>query len=62
VIKELNSRFKNQRKPSWDQKYLTVLHLKLNYTEKHGSEGLSKNNRECDFSASDDDFLGFFDE
>jgi hypothetical protein len=34
----------------------------MNYAEKHGSEASSENNREDDFSGSDDDFLGFYDE
>jgi hypothetical protein len=34
----------------------------VNYAEKHGSEASSENSREDDFSGSDDDFLGFYDE
>jgi hypothetical protein len=34
----------------------------VKYAEKHGSEALSEDNREDDFSGSDDDFLGFYDE
>jgi hypothetical protein len=34
----------------------------VNYAEKHGGEALSENKREDDFSGSDDDFLGFYDE
>jgi hypothetical protein len=34
----------------------------MNYAEKHGSEASGENNREDDFSCSDDDFLGFYDE
>jgi hypothetical protein len=34
----------------------------MNYAEKHGSEASSENNREDDFSGSDDDFMGFHDE
>jgi hypothetical protein len=34
----------------------------LNYAEKHGSEALSENNHEDDFSNSGDDFVGFYDE
>jgi hypothetical protein len=34
----------------------------VNYAGKHGSEALSENNREDDFSGSDDNFLGFYDE
>jgi hypothetical protein len=33
----------------------------VKYAEKHGSEASSENNREDDFSGSDD-FLGFYDE
>jgi hypothetical protein len=43
VIKELNLKVQNQRKPSWDQKRYT-------------SNG---NDCEDDFSGSDDDILGF---
>jgi hypothetical protein len=34
----------------------------VNYAEKHGSEASSKNNHEDDFSGSNDDFLGIYDE
>jgi hypothetical protein len=34
----------------------------VNYSEKHGSEASCENNHEDDFSGSDDDFLGFYDE
>jgi hypothetical protein len=34
----------------------------MNYAEKHGSEASSENNRGDDFSGSDEDFLGFYDE
>jgi hypothetical protein len=34
----------------------------VNYPEKHGSEASSENNREDEFSGSDNDFLGLYDE
>jgi hypothetical protein len=34
----------------------------VNYAEKRGSETSSEDNSEDDFSGSDDDFLGFYDE
>jgi hypothetical protein len=62
VIKELNLKFKTKETPHGIKREIAFNVEVMNYAEKHGSEASNESNCEDDFSGSDDNFLGFYDE